>query len=277
MALVRYRRRSYGTSKTKLLTRRSANRTFAKKKTQWVTSFNTDCVVTDNAPLSDCPNGFVIPLLTNDDLRNQFEDGVRVLRIRGTLHVIPLALSGANPPDVLAQWSSAYVIARLGLKKTQIDPATGVATAWNPLKGDPGDFEDFQPYADGKWMKLWQHMFFPSGGMTIGQQPATCCPVVTSTPVDSALVAGTGTIIWPGINTECIPCDLEGQPPLANFNANVHVGWNCPIDYRRPIRLTEADDLAIWGGWERLDYDGTGRKTQPTLRVMGGIRLLLEK
>lgn len=270
-ALSRYAR----TPSRKLLTRKSANRTFSKAKRQWVTAYNTSCDQLVTVPLSTCPNGGVIGLLNNASLHTDFEDAVRIARIEGKIWFWPTPAAGTDCQDILNQWANNLVYFRAGLRKSTVNAVSGAADAINPLDAGVVGFGR-GAYQDGKWMRLWDHVWAPSGWVSNENAPLTCCPVVTSPGSINPLVAGTGTVTIPAIVTECITCNIEEQPSICQYGANTSQPWCLNISYRRPIRMTELDELALWFGWERLGQ-GIGRLAQPAMRHFGGVRLLLEK
>lgn len=258
------------------LTKRSANRSYAKAKREWVTVFNSECTQFQAAPGPTCPNGGVIGLLSNADLHNRFEDAVRICAIQGFINFWPTQPGGTSCEDILANWANNLTYFRMGLRKSVVNAATGVADAINPLVAGSDGFGR-GAFQDGKWMKLWEHSWTPSGWVSNANAPLTCCPVVTSPGSINALELGTGTITIPAIVTNCIPCDIEAQPTICEYGANTSQPWQARISYKRPIRMTELDELALWFGWERLDPTGSTRLPQPYMRFWGGVRLLLEK
>jgi len=266
---------------------------FARRKTQWVVGLNTECNFQQFAPGDFCPNGGNIALLTNDEVRKEFEDALIVRRVLGDLYfqILPAA-AGTDCADLINGLANQTYL-RLGLKKSEVSQTlAGVPVAFNPLKtgtaqDDLGDFED------GRWIKQWEHLF--SGNVQIMQQQFPHQKVwkpeifdcVTDQPTcvtSEALTSGDGHTWGTTVNHdpikldgECVDCDPEGlQDSKCQFSATGASVWHLHIDYKRPIRLRDNNTLDFWLGFETLSLTGT-RQPQATLVLAGGIRMLVEK
>lgn len=267
---------------------------FARKKTQWVVGYNSECNATLFEPGADCPNGGNIALLTNDEVRKEFEDALIVRRILGKFHftVFPTPAS-PDCNDILNAFVAGTLL-RIGLKKSEVSQTlAGFPIAFNPLKtgaaqDDLGDFED------GRWIKQWEHMF--SGDATVMQQEFPKQKVwkpqifdcVTDQPTcvtSEALTSGDGHTWGTTVNHdpikldgECVDCDPDDlQTVRCQFWATSPKTWTLSLDYKRPIRLRDNNTLDFWLGWETMGFGGLPRASQVALGMTGGIRMLIEK
>lgn len=286
MSLVRSRtsgrRYSNRSASRSLLTRRSANRTFAKKKTEWIVPFSATCGRFCATPGSDCPNAGSIVLMTNAELISKFEDTTRIVRIEGDLWFQPTAPVQPDCPSLVNAVGSSYTMFRMGLKKQQAPQGTsGIAPGFNPLRSASTP-EDLSDYGDGRWAKLWPaHTFQPR--LTIGYltNPYTCCAVVTQ---DSYVVPPTAsgsqpTYTVPAITTSCQSCDPpEDRVTQCLVQSEFPLAHHIKVAYNRPIRLNNDNSLVLYFGWETLELCGdTVRKTQLDLQFHGQLRMLMEK
>jgi hypothetical protein len=266
---------------------------FAKKKTQWVVGYNSGCNITLAEPGDACPNGTNIALLTNDEVRKEFEDALIVRRIIGNLHfsVYPQPLT-PDCDDILSAFAGATLL-RIGLKKSEVSQTlSGFPIAFNPLKtgaaqDDLGDFED------GRWIRQWEHLFIGEVGVQRQQFPHQkvwkpeifdCLTDQPTCITSEALTSGDGHTWGTTVNHdpikldgECVDCDPEGlQDVHCQYIAMQPKVYNLAIDYKRPIRLRDNNTLDLWIGWETLGV-GFARLPQVTLAWAGGLRMLIEK
>jgi len=291
---VAVRRRTFSRprSKTRLETRAHANRVFKKVTRQWMLSLNIKCQVVQSDPGPDCPNGgkldiFAQQLLqgaTGTGLGSNFADAVRIRRIEGNLYFKPVNSEvDPNGPTncgaLVNDQANHNVYMRMGLRKAQGPQSqAGVPDALNPLNNGATPFE-ISDYADGRWMKLWEHLWGASG--SFGEQLGntfSCCSVQDGYTVPPTAEGSQSTYNVPPI--VCEPCGDVENPAVNSsciFTANVHRWWHCRIHYGRTIVLKENDDLGLYFGWERLrDVSDGARLAQPPMKFFGGIRLLLE-
>lgn len=254
----------------KALTTRKAFRTFSRKKLQWSMAVCQPCAIAEMEPLEECPNGGVINLLSNDEVRAHLEDKVRVVRVLGDLYFLP----GGAPPisnDCLAILNAAqtsFIYMRCALRKDEVVQGLGgVAPGRNPLQCDFEDLATLNEFADGRWIRYWEHSFQPDITLTVN-------PVYPPfySHVHGDLAAGTGTI-----QTECLPCDSEAEVDYLCTGQVKYPGlWRMHIDIKKPIWVGEDQELNLWCGWEMLDL-GQGRPAQPEMNYWGAVRMLLEK
>jgi len=267
---------------------------FARKKTQWVVGLNTECNFQVFTPFDDCPSGGNIALITNQQVRQEFEDALIVRRILGDLYFqfIPTPDTTGCLDIVNAFAGQSYL--RVGLKKSQVTQGlSGFPIAVNPLKtgttqDDLGDFQD------GKWIKQWEHLF--SGNVQVMYQTFPHQKVwkpeifdcVTDQPTcvtSEALTSGDGHTWGTTVNHdpikldgECVDCDPEGlQDKQCQFISQAPAMWHMHVDYKRPIRLNDDNCLDFWLGFETLNLSGPTRQPQAVLVMAGGIRMLVEK
>lgn len=275
-------RRSWNRSgSSKLLTARSANRKFAKRKVEWVVPFSASCGQFCATPGDVCPNGGSIVLLTNAELIGKFEDATRIVKIEGDLFFQPTLPNADDCVTLTDRIGRMATYFRMGLKKSQVTQlGGGIPQAYNPLKSGATP-EDLSDYADGKWLKLWPaHLFQPR--LTIGyqQNPVTCCPDVTGSggSTINTLELGSGNIdTHMSISTECLPCGGD-QPPLCVVQATAPGYHHIRVAYNRPLRMTGDDSLALYFGWESQEFCGeTARHDQVNMQFTGQIRMLIEK
>jgi len=270
-----------------------ANRKFARKKTQWVLGLNTECNIQVFQPGGDCPNGGNIALLTNQQVRADFEDALIVRRILGDLYfeVFP---SPTTPDcqDIVQAFADATYM-RIGLKRSEVSQTlSGFPIAFNPLRTGT-TAEDLGDFQDGKWIKQWEHVFLGDAGVMNQSFPKVkvwkpqIFDCVTDEPTcvtSEALTSGDGHTWGTTVNHdpikldgECVDCDPDNvESTKCQFYATVPKMWHLHIDYKRPIRLKENNTLDFWLGWETLGL-GFGRLSQVTLGMAGGIRMLIEK
>jgi len=266
---------------------------FAKKKTQWVVGMNTECAYRFLTPGSDCPNGDNIALLTNDQVRKEFEDALIVRRIIGDLYFVPFGNPTSSDCTTFVNDFAASTILRVGLKKSEVSQTlSGFPIAFNPLKTGTAQ-DDLGDYEDGRWIKQWEHLFvgevnvqhFTFPAQKVWKPQIFDCVTDQPTCVTSeALTSGDGHTWGTTVNHdpikldgECVTCDAE-SPDLSQcqFSATAPKAWKLSIDYKRPIRLKDNNTLDFWIGWETLDI-GTGRPDQFSFGLAGGIRMLIEK
>jgi len=293
---VAFRRKTFARTASKrrgLETRAHANRAFKRVTRQWWLAFNIKCQVIQTDPGADCPNGGKIILVSQSLLQgasgaalgSNFPDALRIKRIEGNLYFKPIN-SEIQPtvPQVsclagVTDQSNHNVYFRMGLRKAQGPQSqAGVPDALNPLDNGATPFE-ISDYADGRWMKLWEHLWGSSGSVGAGfNNDFNCCSVQDGYTVPPVVEGSQVTYDVPPVI--CEPCgDVES--PAVNgsciFTANVHSWWHCRLRYGRTIVLKENDDLSLYYGWERLrDVTDGARLLQPALKIFGGCRLLLE-
>lgn len=264
----------------KALTRSAANRKFARSKKQWVVAVNTQCHVQGADPLSNCPNGGNIILLSNDDIRAQLEDATRVVAISGDVWIVPFIPAFPSIQQSLAYAAVASCMFRMGLRKDTVfgnAPAAAQTPPYNPLASGDTEFARGD-YTEGSWLRLWNELWFPGGTLGLLEQPYTCCSDVSGGSSVNALTDGTGNIDT-SISTECSPCT---PPEDKMFQQAVTVKiWEPKrfrINVKRPLNLKEDNALHLWYGWEMMSSSSPStRITQGPVGVWGGIRLLLEK
>jgi len=288
------RRRTFGRSAFKrrgLETRAHAARVYKRVTRQWQIAFNIKCSIVGAFPGAECPNGTRIIVLSQGQLQGSsaaalganLSDAVRIKRLEGHLYFSPEnsdAGTTVGCTGLVADQSNSIVYMRMGLKKQQAPQSqAGVPDALNPLDNGATPYE-ISDYADGRWMKMWEHVWAPGGTMGFQALPGKdgCCSVREEYVVPPTAEGTQVTYTVPAI--ECLRCD-GGEPPPdephCTFTAEVHRWWHCPIRYGRPIVMKESDDLSLYVGWERLiAFSGGPRQTQPAMKFFGGLRMLLE-
>lgn len=291
------RRRTFGrTGSRKLETRAHANRVFKKVTRQWWLSFNIKCQVVQAEPGATCPNGGKINVLAQQLLQGpavaslgaNFPDAVRIRRMEGNLYFRPEnsvvnVTDNTNCIGLTNDQANHNVYMRMGLRKAQGPQSqAGVPDALNPLDNGPDPFQ-LSDYVDGRWMKLWEHVWGASGSFGFGtSNNFSCCSSQAGYTVPGwTMATGSGSqAAFDVPPIVCQPCGDIETPAVDNnctFVANTHRWWHCPIRYGRPIVLKENDDLALYFGWERLqDTTDVARLTQPPMKFFGGLRLLME-
>lgn len=293
--MFKKRTRTFGRKGTRLETRAHAARAFKRVVRQWQLSQNIKCQIVHATPGESCPNGGKIVVMSNDQLQGNligananFPDAVRIRRIEGHLYFRPLAITAAEL-GVAACFEAAAsnlqrtTYMRMGLRKAQGPQSqSGTPDALNPLDNGATPYE-ISDYADGRWMKMWEHVWDAGARLEAATNNAfNCCSVQDSYIVpDWTMATGSGT--WPGYTVPPIVCEPCGDPENpainlgCNFSAAVPRFWHVPIRYGRPIVLKENDDLGLYFGWETLmNFDDVARKVQTPMEFFGGIRLLLE-
>lgn len=270
---------------------------FARKKTQWAVGLNTECNFQVMEPGDDCPNGANIALLTNQQVRADFEDALIVRRVLGDLYfqVLPNADPAGGIIGILNAFA-AQTYMRIGLKRSEVSQTlAGFPVAVNPMRTgvtaeDLGDFED------GKWIKQWEHLF--SGNVSTADmnfpRPKVWKPLIVDCAggipdcVQPNAIASGGGYTWTHaiggtnggikLDGECVDCDPDGiQANQGSFYAQAANIWHLHIDYKKPIRLKDNNCLDFWIGWETLNISGPSRQRQQPLVMAGGIRMLIEK
>lgn len=291
------RTRTYGrkASSRKLETRAHASRTYKHVVRQWELALNIKCQIVHATPGESCPNGGKIVLVSNAELQGaaayganaNFPDAMRIKRIEGNLYFRPTPIT-ATDLGVLACYIAAVEnlrtnYMRLGLRKAQGPQSqAGVPDALNPLNNGatPSELSD---YVDGRWMKLWEHVWDPAAHQAAhSNNNFSCCSVQDGYTLPNwTLADGDGT--WAGVTVPPIVCQPCGdvEDPATNLECGLDIQlprwWHVPIRYGRPIVLKENDDLSLYFGWERLmQFDDTVRAVQPNMEFFGGIRMLLE-
>lgn len=282
-----FRKKFSRTRKTsRLETRAHANRAFKRVVRQWELSTNIKCQSVGADPGPDCPNPGVVELYRNDRLRTTAHDAVRIRRITGGLWfrpfmATPWSVDSEDCNDFVARnLFDSDVVLRVGLKKVEAPEATsGISPGWNPLLNGatPADLSD---YTDGKWMKLWDHMFQSEMEFHSGQQNQqfTCCSSQPSYVVPPTASGSNPGWIVPA--ETCSPCgDVEN--PSVSFNCDTVLKhprwWRLQLNWAKPIVLKEAESLMLYFGWERFMQDlSPARPAQPAMKFVGGIRLSLE-
>jgi len=272
-----------------LETRKHANRAFKRVTRQWQWITNIKCQVLAMNPAEACPNGGVILLVTNGQLRGEFNDALRIRRIEGTLYFKPDMINvddgGTSCNESVAlSLLNGDVIFRAGLKKSEAPAGqSAIPSALNPLNNgatptDPSD------YADGRWLKLWDHLFEQVVQSSSGQQNQqfTCCSVQDGYVVPPwTLASGSG--VWNGVTVPPVVCEPCGDPenPSVAFNCNLTEvlprWWSMRVRFGRTIVLKEDQSLNLYVGWERMeDINGSGRPVQPDMLFCGSLRMLVE-
>jgi len=285
------------TRRAKLETRAHASRAYKHVTRQWMVSFNIKCQLVKADPGADCPNGSKILVLAQQLLQGpavaalgaNFPDAVRIRRIEGNLYCKPenstVAVSGAGTGcyNLVNDMANHNVYLRMGLRKAQgAQVGAGIPQALNPLNNGPDPFQ-LSDYSDGRWMKLWEHVWGSRGsvGSTLSND-FSCCSTqagytVTVPPEASGSQPGYEYTVPPIV---CEPCGDVENPAVnnaCNFVANTHDWWHCRVRHGRTIVLKENDDLGLYFGWERLmDVADPARLVQPAMKFFGGLRLLIE-
>jgi hypothetical protein len=274
-------------------TRAHASRVYKKVTRQWWLSFNVKCQVVESTPGLDCPNGAVIYLMAPGLLQGaavaalggNFPDAVRIRRIEGNVYFKPsnslLAVGGGGTDcfDAVVAQANHNVFMRMGLKKVDAPQGTsGVAPAWNPLNNGATPFE-LSDYTEGRWLKMWEHVWGSRGGVTAVKANAfSCCTEQASYTVPPTASGSNPGYIVPA--AVCVPCGDVEDPAVNNacqFEALSHDWWKARIHYGRPLVMKEADSLALFFGWERMqDTTDVARLDQPSMKWFGGVRMLLE-
>lgn len=268
-------------------------RKFARKKTQWVLGLNTECNIQVFDPGADCPSGANIALLTNAEVRKDFEDALIVRRVLGDLYFSVFPNPVAPDCDTILSAFAFPTYLRLGLKKSEVSQTlAGFPVAFNPLKTG-ATAEDLGDFQDGRWIKQWEHLFIGDVGVQRQQFPhqkvwkPEIFDCVTDQPTcitSEALTSGDGHTWGTTVNHdpikldgECVDCDPEGlQDVHCQYVAMQPKMWHLHIDYKRPIRLRENNTLDFWVGFETLGIGGP-RLSQASIGMAGGIRMLIEK
>lgn len=274
---------------------RLASRKFARKKTQWVLGLNTECNIQVLQPGADCPNGANIALLTNQQVRADFEDALIVRRILGDLYFSVFPDSNSPGCDDLVDAFASPTYLRLGLKKSEVSQTlSGFPIAFNPLKTG-ATAEDLGDFQDGRWIKQWEHLFQGDINIQRFQFPhakvwkpliVDCAGGIPDCVQPNALASG-GGYTWTHqiggtdggikLDGECVDCDPDNtQDVQCQYQAFAPKMWHVHLDYKRPIRLRENNTLDFWIGWETLGV-GLGRLPQAAVGLAGGIRMLIEK
>lgn len=290
------RTRTYGRKATKTFeTKAHAARVYKKVVRQWELALNIKCQIVHATPGSECPNGGKIVLVSNAELQGaaayganaNFPDAMRIKRLEGNLYFRPdytppgfTGVQDCYATNAANQYTS-YM--RMGLRKAQGPQSqAGVPDALNPLNNGatPSEVSD---YVDGRWMKLWEHVWDPAarvGGTA--SNDFSCCSVQAGYTLPSwTTTLGTGA--WAGVQVPPIVCEPCGDPedPATNlactFEYQIPRWWHCRVRHGRPIVLKENDDLSLYFGWEKLmQVTDNVRPTQPNMEFFGGIRMLLE-
>lgn len=265
---------------------RAAARKELRKQAQWVSVFDTGCsgpAFLD--PAEVCPNGGVLQLVSPEQLQSH-DDEMRILRIRANLRI------GWNIPnngrDCFQQQGfiqTSLIQARMGLKRAEYegDPATASGLAFNPLDSRPdtrypNEFDG--DFADARWMRLWDYSWFPTPTITSSAAPPTCCAVTVQ---DSYVVPPTVTgsnpgYIVPGLNTQCITCDVSDEPIICGTSITYPSAFSTwSFDWKKAIQLKDNQTLGLFMGWSLLS-NGVNfvPADQPQLIIVGDIKMLVE-
>jgi len=287
----------------------------ARKRVNWFNSYDNNlCSDLDSFPpcedqLNDleqfdcCTSLAMLTLVNNSTLQQDYSDRARVVRMIGQLWLgldLTAAINsfgfnilGHNPVTTLeiAQITNLYLsffncYMRVGLWKTQI----GKDDAGNDLFVGLNPMTDFT-YTEGQWKHVWEHAWTPNRTDGFGQTgpgffvPSGCCSVVTgeySAPdiLDGTTVPLTETAL--DIQTECQPCagtaPNDGQVSGVQFGFRYPTAWHLSWDRKFKIPMRENERLMLSIGWRAFPSSPTAQAfiAQPTLKVFGGIRTLLQ-
>lgn len=265
--------------------------------------FNTSCqqFLVQANPFLDgsCPNTGSIILMTNEHLRNQHEDGCRILSISGHLYFQPQNAAQPTFFPTIVQQQAMKQYMRIGLRKDQVNTQSGgVAQFYNPLRAGVSQ-DDLGDFTEGRWRWLREHYWQPGintqaslGGEKMVWQPSlqSCVGSVEYCVEPESLTDGSGNT-WSsgplavghlatklGGNFVCPPpCD-ENNAIQGTFVANGMQPWHLPVNIRKPIVMKENDALNLWFGWENLMAPlDTVRQVQTDMLLWGGLRMLIEK
>lgn len=275
-------KRPLGWSGRRPETRKHANRTFARKKQNWVVPFCVVCSKVCVTPLGTCPNGGNIVLLSNADLRTVYQDNCRVVRILGDLWFRPAQAVIGEPCDLTAATRDLQFA--MGLKRsTSYEVDNFIPRAVNPLDcgSNPYSGGDF---GDAQFMHQWHYCWSPGGKYRADFIVPTCCSVQDSYTVTNPDVTGsspgatstnTRDYVVPAVT--CVTCG-EPNDCTTGFDVNVMTAHHIHIDWKKPINLKEDHSLALWFGWETMKYcDDANRPEQVDLSLWGQLRMLVEK
>lgn len=282
-----------GTKRPRLETRAHAARAFKRVTRQWELGMNVKCQIVAADELADCPNGGKIIVMSQAQLQGSagfpgnpnFPDAVRIRRISGNLYFRPtqiIAPSSSDPvSDCLgtAFFNSKTIYMRAGLRKLPgPQNQAGTPDALNPLNNGATAAE-VSDYADGRWMKMWEHVWDPASDISSGiDNNFSCCTSQASYAVPPTASGSQAGYTVPA--AVCQPCgDVEN--PAVNLSCVTNIKlprwWHMRFNYGRTIVMKEADDLGLYFGWERLmERTDVARPEQPKMEFFGGFRLLLE-
>lgn len=273
-----------------------ARRTFARKKLEWVTCFNSICEAGELSflPCEDgalpLDSGGAIPLLTSNSSFNagydygaNQGDAIIVRRLSGRVAFFLTSDQGTG--------STGYWTVRMGLKVVETPGRDPVLPQYNPLEGNPGTAgTTTQDYADARWLKLWEKYIQPRAWI-LNQ---TWTPQLWK-PTLNMCVAGTDACVFPESLTDgsgytwningqhplglhmsgqCVTCEPD-DPQITLGAAGIPVAnWQFSLNMKRSIRLRENQSLVLYVNGVNLP--NTVPETG-TVGVYGGVRALIEK
>lgn len=267
------------------ISRASANRSFAKKKLQWVTLYNKVCEV-DVIPIEDCtddePSGsLTLPLLKPTASiaggydYSQLGDSVRLVKMVGRLAFL------FNPTSPSTYGGLGTF--RAGLKKVDYSFTDADFPTFNPLVGDADTDGD---YSEARWIWLKEKYLSPTSHLTVLPAPVVWAPSFKQcvAQIDACILPeqmnnGTG-YTWnvnsqhaDGISLqgECWTCDEVGQQFSAT-NTGALPGWQISVNTRKPLIMRDNAVLTL-----SMAFQAPGPGTSVgNLLFYGGIRALLE-
>ena len=272
------------------ISRLSANRSFARKKLQWVTLYNKVCEV-DVHPVEDCTDdeptaSLTLPLLKPTPAiaggydYSQLGDSVRLVKMVGRLAF----LFNPTTPTLFGGLGTF----RMGLKKTEYSFADANFPTFNPLSGDADTDGD---YSEARWLWLKEKYLAPTSQISILPAPVVWRPFLKgcNTPAEVCISrqsltdgsgftwdagpyasSGTGLHVF-SLDGECHTCDEVGQQVSAT-NTGALPGWTMSVNYRKPLKMHDNSMLTL-----TMAFQAPGPGTSiGNLLFYGGIRALLE-
>lgn len=299
---------------TKRRTFRRRGQPVARKRVNWFNSYDNNlCSDLDSFPpcedptsdgeFSCCTPLALLTLVNNATLEQDYSDRARVVRMIGQLWLeLDLSQSiidygtlvlGHPPANTLetAQTTNLYLslmhcYMRVALWKTAI----GKDDAANPIYIGLNPLTDYT-YTEGQWKHVWEHAWTPIRQDGFGQTgpgffvPSGCCSVVTGTYSAPDILDGTTVPLTEDsldIQTDCQPC--AGTAPNDAQLTDVRYGfkypsaWHLAWDRKFKIPLRENEQLMMSIGWRATPNATLVQNTlaQPTLKMFGGIRTLLQ-
>jgi len=267
------------------ISRASANRSFARKKLQWVTLYNKVCDV-DVLEIEDCTDGDPSASLTLPLLKptagvaggydySQLGDSVRLVKMVGRLAFL------FNPTSPTTYGGLGTF--RMGLKKVDYSFTDADFPTFNPLVGDADTDGD---YSEARWIWLKEKYLSPTSHISILPPPVVWAPKLQMCigAVDACigmnqLTDGSGYTwnvndqhdIGFRLDGECTTCDEVGQQVSAT-NTGALPGWQMSVNYRKPLILRDNAILTL-----SMAFQAPGPGTSVgNLLFYGGIRALLE-
>lgn len=271
------------------LTKKAASRSYAKKKTQWVTLYNKVCGV-DTHATAECSDdepsaSLTLPLFKpTPAIAGGFDysalgDSIRVVKIVGQLFFGFIA-SDQDRYSGLGTF-------RMGLKETEYSFSDAIFPTFNPLEGDPDTDGD---YSEARW--IWLKERYIGSAVTRNILPPTVvwrpefkvCETGLPTDVTACVEVsnindGTGHT-WQVNDTddvgihlggECVTCDEVGNQSSISQPGAFPV-WRMSVNHRRPLLMKDNRMLTL-----TIAFQDNSNPTQDgTLYFFGGIRALVE-